>query len=1454
MAPQLVDLTSGGSASYEDPSSCVDYGGLDDLIGLPVLDSSTILEAVRVRYARGSIYTNTGPILLAVNPLRDMGGLYSDATREGYRARGEGRPVTSDGGPERRPLSPPSSPGVSEPAARTSLPPHVYATADDAYRAMRRGMETSVLLSSSPGGARADAPADQSILVSGESGAGKTVSTKIVLDYLAMLSGRAAGEEEEMRRRSLSPRGLGPRSPRGPERGGGRRGGTSIEETVLRSNPVLEAFGNARTVRNDNSSRFGKYIDVSFAASGRLDGAAIDTYLLEKVRLVRPSEGERNYHVFYQLLASAARDGCAAGPPVRTSASTDWALDGRRRARVGRDRPVGRAGGRRAPALREHGVRPVRRRRIGGLPAGQGPERGRGVPPPGGRRRRARGRADPPGHHRGGRDDTDPPGRRVEREVPRGAHEGHLRSDVRLRRFEDQRSRPTPGGGRRLARRQAGRAEGAHRRPRHIRLRDIREEQPRAALHQPNERDAPADVQPVRLQARAARVREGGHTLRLRSVRGQPGRDRPDPVRGPRQIRRESEPAVRVGPVQRPALRGTRGVRHGGLAREERGQAPGEQRRADRGERLQPAEGDREIRPEGGQGRARVSGVRERRLPVRVAARRPPRPDRGDESALHPLPQAQRRHATGPLRVGHGRRAARVRGVLEAVRVSRAGYPTRYTHETFSARYYVLGSGDRSSRDTEELVGAIAREVYRSSTEAEINSNVHGTSFPASLDDYDGRDFTARCALAGLQMGRTKVFLRRNTLDKLEALRSGVLSKSAVVIQRIVRGAVTRSYVTAMKDEMTGAAVVLQRAARNLARRRYYLGRDRVVISAATAIQSAARGWMTRTWFDRHPKTVKMRSWIPYREFEGMERDMETMKLERVVLETAVDATRSELEETRRNAEFMQTELTSRLRGYETNAERLKEELKAETEGKMRLKSSFEAEAKVSNDSIDRLKAEVETLKEMNRSLQENVAEAEDKRDEAARELGAIAVTNSQLAEEKQQLNDKVSDLEQRNESLVAASDELRDELRDATETASRVQSDLREEVESSRNELRARQTCHSEEMACLQSQLEKTRDEAAGERREKDSKIKELESSLMLCKKEMDVVSAKLRSTTDEHDESVQEFTAKVSHLERRNESFLAEIEVASKTNAALLNEVEEAKDSSKRQLDELRVAHADELNASKRHVDDLKTCHKDELARLREELVAARLEIDAAKAEAVGLASALRQSREENVSLKTCHAESVRKVESLTDGLEQEARASTALRNELQEIREHAKKVRTTLNEELESTNDELCRLKTSITDELKSRQEALSMARDQNGTLAKECNSLKQTNATMESRLKSLRENFEPLQSREDQTMEDMIELIQRECSLLISKSQIAQEENLAIARRLESTQGQSAVLEYKVEKLSRQASRFSHAFHTIGNDAEKVVGVVAEGDRCHKIEADRDLESGFEVTVI
>jgi myosin-5 len=119
---------------------------------------------------------------------------------------------------------------------------------------------------------------DQSMLVSGESGAGKTETTKIIMGYLAATT-KLPGSDESAE-------------------GSGKE---SIEQQVLRSNPILEAFGNARTVRNDNSSRFGKFIKIQFNRNAYLIGASIQTYLLEKVRLVHQAEHERNYHIFYQL-------------------------------------------------------------------------------------------------------------------------------------------------------------------------------------------------------------------------------------------------------------------------------------------------------------------------------------------------------------------------------------------------------------------------------------------------------------------------------------------------------------------------------------------------------------------------------------------------------------------------------------------------------------------------------------------------------------------------------------------------------------------------------------------------------------------------------------------------------------------------------------------------------------------------------------------------------------------------------------------------------------------------------------------------------------------------------------------------------------------------------------------------------------------------------------------------
>jgi myosin heavy subunit len=136
---------------------------------------------------------------------------------------------------------------------RSNESPHVYAIADTAIREMIRD------------------EVNQSIIISGESGAGKTETAKIAMQYLAALGG-----------------------------------GSGIEYEILKTNPILEAFGNAKTLRNDNSSRFGKLIEIHFSETGKISGAQIQTFLLEKSRVVQCTEGERSYHIFYQLCAGAS--------------------------------------------------------------------------------------------------------------------------------------------------------------------------------------------------------------------------------------------------------------------------------------------------------------------------------------------------------------------------------------------------------------------------------------------------------------------------------------------------------------------------------------------------------------------------------------------------------------------------------------------------------------------------------------------------------------------------------------------------------------------------------------------------------------------------------------------------------------------------------------------------------------------------------------------------------------------------------------------------------------------------------------------------------------------------------------------------------------------------------------------------------------------------------------------
>ncbi|XP_066368154.1 myosin-17-like isoform X8 [Miscanthus floridulus] len=205
--------------------------GIDDMTRLSYLHEPGVLNNLAVRYAKNIIYTYTGNILIAINPFQSLPHLSEPRTMEKYKGANFGE-----------------------------LDPHVFAIADVSYRQMMNEGKSN------------------SILVSGESGAGKTETTKMLMRYLAFLGGRS------------------------------RTRGRTVEQQVLESNPVLEAFGNAKTVRNNNSSRFGKFVEIQFDKSGKISGAAIRTYLLERSRVCQINSPERNYHCFYFLCAAPSED------------------------------------------------------------------------------------------------------------------------------------------------------------------------------------------------------------------------------------------------------------------------------------------------------------------------------------------------------------------------------------------------------------------------------------------------------------------------------------------------------------------------------------------------------------------------------------------------------------------------------------------------------------------------------------------------------------------------------------------------------------------------------------------------------------------------------------------------------------------------------------------------------------------------------------------------------------------------------------------------------------------------------------------------------------------------------------------------------------------------------------------------------------------------------------------
>uniref|UniRef100_A0A914XPI4 Myosin motor domain-containing protein n=1 Tax=Plectus sambesii TaxID=2011161 RepID=A0A914XPI4_9BILA len=203
--------------------------GVDDMVLLTKITDSAIVDNLKKRFMGNSIFTYIGPVLVSVNPFKQM-PYFTEKEIEMYQG-----------------------------AAQYENPPHIYALADNMYRNMIIDNE------------------NQCVIISGESGAGKTVAAKYIMSYIARVSG------------------------------GGQRV-KHVKDVILETNPLLEAFGNAKTVRNNNSSRFGKYVEIQFSRGGEPIGAKVSNFLLEKSRVVSQNIEERNFHIFYQLCSGATKE------------------------------------------------------------------------------------------------------------------------------------------------------------------------------------------------------------------------------------------------------------------------------------------------------------------------------------------------------------------------------------------------------------------------------------------------------------------------------------------------------------------------------------------------------------------------------------------------------------------------------------------------------------------------------------------------------------------------------------------------------------------------------------------------------------------------------------------------------------------------------------------------------------------------------------------------------------------------------------------------------------------------------------------------------------------------------------------------------------------------------------------------------------------------------------------
>merc|ERR1712032_1388790 len=220
----------------------------EDMVNLTFLNDASVFWNLKTRYQAKMIHTYSGLFVVVVNPYKRY-PLYTHRVCKIYLGK-----------------------------RRNEVPPHLWAIAETAYRNMLANKK------------------DNAMLITGESGAGKTENTKKVISYLAMVASGASKKSEKK---------------------------VSLEDQIVATNPILESYGNAKTARNDNSSRFGKFIRIHFTSSGKLCGCDIVSYLLEKSRITEQQEVERSYHIFYQLLQPYGDGICDGGLRAKCCVSND---------------------------------------------------------------------------------------------------------------------------------------------------------------------------------------------------------------------------------------------------------------------------------------------------------------------------------------------------------------------------------------------------------------------------------------------------------------------------------------------------------------------------------------------------------------------------------------------------------------------------------------------------------------------------------------------------------------------------------------------------------------------------------------------------------------------------------------------------------------------------------------------------------------------------------------------------------------------------------------------------------------------------------------------------------------------------------------------------------------------------------------------------------------------------